>query len=67
LDCHPSSTEQKNCYSIRLCCGRFQSRGTGDGDDADIVFLAERLGGVGYLNGETVRTQQLMNALEAEQ
>ena len=39
--------------------------GAGDGDDADVVLLAEGLGGGGEFGGGGARLHQIMETLEA--
>jgi len=47
--------------------GWFEDGGAGDGDDADIVLLAEGLGGVCDLRCASGGLEQFVNAIEAEE
>jgi hypothetical protein len=44
---HPDTINQENCHAVCLCCSEFQLSGSSNGDNADVVFLAEPLGRVG--------------------
>ncbi len=50
-----------------LCQGGLQDGGAGNGDDADVVLLAEALGGGGYLGGGAGGAQKLGRTLKAEE
>ena len=50
-----------------LCGDGDLERGAGDGDYADVVFLAEGLRGAGYFGRGFGGAQKLANAIEAEE
>jgi hypothetical protein len=61
------NNSQDGAAGFEVWLGGMRLVGAGEGDEADVVFLTEALGGVGEGGGREVVVEVLLDAVEAEE